>query len=69
MLVIVERSAQTPAEGAPPRTARFVFVQDAGGEIEGPGRIDAYFGDGIDALIRAGQTRTPIDVYRMRSRN
>jgi membrane-bound lytic murein transglycosylase len=44
-------------------------VQDAGGAIEGPGRIDAYFGDGIDALIRAGQTRTPIDVYRMRSRN
>ena len=69
VLVIVERSAQTPAEGAPPRTARFVFVQDAGGAIEGPGRIDAYFGDGIDALIRAGQTRTPIDVYRMRSRN
>jgi membrane-bound lytic murein transglycosylase len=52
-----------------PRSARFLFVHDAGGAIKGAGRIDLYFGEGIDAVAQAGQTRTPIEVYRLRRRN
>ena len=52
-----------------PRSARFLFVHDAGGAIKGPGRIDLYFGEGVDAVAAAGQARTPIEVYRLRRRN
>ena len=41
---------------------------DAGGAIAGPGRIDVYSGEGIDAIVSAGKTRTPIEVYRLRRR-
>lgn len=82
VLVIVER--EEPAAGdasgggavpagdpapAPRRAARFLFVHDAGGAIVGPGRVDVYFGEGTDALLRAGQTRSPVEVYRLRARD
>lgn len=64
VLVTVERR-----EGmSDPRAARFLFVHDAGGAIKGPGRIDVYFGEGTEALVSAGQTRTPIEVYRLKRR-
>jgi len=64
VLVVVERG-----EGLrEPRSARFLLVHDAGGAIAGPGRIDVYSGEGIDAIVSAGKTRTPIEVYRLRRR-
>ena len=60
--------APTDAEPAR-RSARFLFVHDAGGAIVGPGRVDVYFGEGTDALLRAGQTRSPVEVYRLRARD
>jgi membrane-bound lytic murein transglycosylase len=51
-----------------PRAARLVFVHDAGGAITGPRRVDAYFGEGMEALYRAGEMRAAIGVYRLRLR-
>lgn len=64
ILAVVERGENIRE----PRAARFLFVHDAGGAIAGPGRVDVYFGEGTDALLRAGQTRTPVEVYRLRRR-
>lgn len=63
VLVVIERG-----DGAA-RAARFLFVHDAGGAIKGPGRVDVYFGEGTEALVSAGKTRTPIEVYRLKRRN
>ncbi|MGA1225339.1 MAG: MltA domain-containing protein [Phycisphaerales bacterium] len=64
VLAVVERG-----EGvSDPRTARIVFVHDAGGAIKGPGRIDVYFGEGTEAIARAGQERRAVEVYRLRRR-
>jgi len=64
VLVVVDRS-----EGLrEPRSARFLLVHDAGGAIAGPGRIDVYSGEGTEAIVNAGKTRTPVEVYRLRRR-
>lgn len=64
VLIVIER-----IEGQPePRAARFLFVHDAGGAISGPGRVDVYFGEGLEALANAGQTRRPVEIYRLRRR-
>ena len=64
VLIVIERG-----EGQrEPRAARFLFVHDAGGAIAGPGRVDVYFGEGLESLANAGQTRRPIEVYRLRRR-
>ncbi len=64
VLVVVERDGQAGVL----RPARFLFVHDAGGAIAGPGRVDAYFGEGTDALLKAGQARTPVEIFRLRRR-
>ncbi len=64
VLVVFERGAEAKSQ----RTPRILFVQDAGGAIVGPGRVDAYFGAGTEALVKAGQLRAPISVYRLRAR-
>jgi len=68
ILVVVPRDASGPDAAAAPRPARILFVHDVGGAIEGPGRIDAYFGIGTEALLRAGETRAASDVYVLRRR-
>lgn len=62
VLLLVERSGTRPR-------LRLVFVHDAGGAIEGPGRIDLYFGTGAEALTRAGRVRGEVEVYRLRVRD
>ena len=39
------------------KKARFVFCQDTGGVIRGPGRADIYFGEGEKALRKAGHLK------------
>lgn len=39
------------------RIAQFVFCQDTGGVIKGPGRADIYFGEGKKALAKAGHLK------------
>ncbi len=58
--------ATTASLPAPP--ARLLFVHDVGGAINGPTRLDAYFGEGLQALERAGDMREPIRVYRLHVR-
>lgn len=66
ILVVVPRDLS--AQETEPRAARLLFVHDVGGAIEGPGRVDAYFGVGTEALLRAGMTRAASDVYVLRRR-
>jgi membrane-bound lytic murein transglycosylase len=47
---------------------RFAFVHDSGGAIEGPGRVDLYFGVGAEAIASAGRVRGEVEVYRLRVR-
>jgi membrane-bound lytic murein transglycosylase A len=42
---------------------RFVMVQDTGGAIRGPGRLDLFFGPGPDAEARAGRMMEPGQVF------
>lgn len=65
MLIVVAR-VHDPAK---PRRARLVFVHDAGGAIVGPSRVDAYSGEGTAALLRAGEMREKVDIYRLRLRD
>ncbi|MEA3485207.1 MAG: MltA domain-containing protein [Candidatus Aerophobetes bacterium] len=39
------------------KKGRFVFCQDTGGVIKGPGRVDIYFGEGEEALAKAGHLK------------
>jgi len=39
------------------KRAQFVFCQDTGGVIKGPGRVDIYFGEGKRALDKAGHLK------------
>jgi len=43
--------------------ARFVFCQDTGGVIKGPGRADIYFGEGEKALAKAGHLKGTGKLY------
>jgi len=42
---------------------RFVFVQDTGGAIRGPGRLDLFFGHGPAAETEAGHMKEPGRLY------
>lgn len=63
-LLVVDAS---PDDGRamPPR---LLFVHDAGGAIRGPQRIDAYRGQGTEPLLRAGEMRQSVTVYRLTRR-
>jgi membrane-bound lytic murein transglycosylase len=69
VLVVVERPTQESADSKAKSPARILFVHDAGGAIAGSSRVDVYFGQGTEALIRAGATRVPVDVYRLELRD
>lgn len=43
--------------------ARFVFLQDTGGAIKGPGRIDVFWGTGKEAELSAGHMRQEGRLY------
>lgn len=45
------------------KRARFVFCQDTGGVIKGPGRADIYFGEGKKALAKARQLKGEGKLY------
>ena len=40
-------------------SSRFVLVQDTGGAIRGPGRLDLFFGHGREAELSAGHMKEP----------
>lgn len=42
---------------------RFVLVQDAGIAIQGPGRIDVFWGSGAEGELVAGGMRNPGEIY------
>lgn len=44
-------------------SSRFVFDQDTGGAIRGPGRLDIYAGSGIEAEQFAGVMKNPAQLY------
>lgn len=44
-------------------SARFVFDQDTGGAIRGPGRLDLYAGSGDEAEQFAGVLKNPAQLY------
>jgi membrane-bound lytic murein transglycosylase A len=41
----------------------FVLAQDAGGAIQGPGRVDLFWGAGPEAEVAAGHLKHPGDLY------
>ena len=45
------------------RSTRFVLVQDTGGAITGPGRLDLFFGHGARAELTAGHMKEPGRLY------
>lgn len=45
------------------KRAQFVFCQDTGGVIEGPGRADIYFGEGKKALVKTGHIKGEGKLY------
>ncbi|MBU1276750.1 MAG: MltA domain-containing protein [Proteobacteria bacterium] len=51
-----------PGGGSEP-LARFVFNQDTGGAIRGPGRLDLFFGSGPQAGELAGRMKHPGRLY------
>tara|TARA_B100000925_G_scaffold291543_1_gene280002 strand:- start:1529 stop:2755 length:1227 start_codon:yes stop_codon:yes gene_type:complete len=46
-----------------PRSEHFVFAQDTGGAIKGPGRADLFWGRGKKAKMKAGKMRHPANLY------
>jgi len=51
------------AEGGERQFSRFVFNQDTGGAIRGPGRLDLFFGSGPEAGALAGRMKNPGRLY------
>lgn len=45
------------------RFSRFVLVQDAGIAIQGPGRLDVFWGSGAEGELVAGGMRNPGEIY------
>ncbi len=43
--------------------SRFVVVQDAGGAVRGPGRVDVFWGRGADAELAASEMKQLGDLY------
>ncbi|MCF8031642.1 MAG: MltA domain-containing protein [Desulfarculaceae bacterium] len=57
-------SGTMPASGGGQRQfSRFVFNQDTGGAIRGPGRLDLFFGTGPQAGALAGRMKNPGRLY------
>jgi len=53
------------AEGAAPKVAysRFTLIQDTGSAIQGPGRLDVFWGTGAEGERIAGGMRDPGELY------
>ncbi|MFH1134952.1 MAG: MltA domain-containing protein [Pseudomonadota bacterium] len=65
-LAWLETTVPTPRNDKTGRTrplARFVLVQDAGQAIKGPGRLDLFFGPGLEAEWQAGRMKEPGTLY------
>jgi len=60
------RTQRPGSGGAPVPLSRFVCAQDAGAAISGPGRIDVYWGEGVDAERIAGPMRATGELYLLR---
>lgn len=60
--------AAAAEDGSQRMQPRLLFVHDAGGAIRGPQRVDAYRGQGTEALLRAGELRRPVRVFRLTMR-
>ncbi|MCP4355705.1 MAG: murein transglycosylase, partial [Proteobacteria bacterium] len=43
--------------------SRFVLNQDTGGAIKGPGRVDIFMGNGVEAEVTAGHLQHRGDLY------
>jgi membrane-bound lytic murein transglycosylase A len=43
--------------------SRFVLNQDTGGAIRGPGRVDVFWGRGVEAELAAGLMKQPGELY------
>ena len=43
--------------------SRFVLSQDTGGAIRGPGRVDVFWGRGVEAELAAGFMKQPGELY------
>jgi membrane-bound lytic murein transglycosylase A len=56
-----DATASEPREWTP--SSRFVFDQDTGGAIRGPGRLDLYWGKGDEAKQTAGVMQKPGRLY------
>ena len=63
--LLVVDAAPDDGRAMPPR---LLFVHDAGGAIRGPQRVDAYRGQGTEPLLRAGEMRESVLVYRLTRR-
>ena len=59
----VRRRGVPDATATEPVLSRFVFIQDAGTAITGPGRLDVFFGTGATAEGIAGDMRNPGELY------
>jgi len=53
------------ADGAAPKVAysRFTLIQDTGSAIQGPGRLDVFWGTGTEGERVAGGMRNPGELY------
>jgi membrane-bound lytic murein transglycosylase A len=54
---------RVPPVGPSAGLTRFVFNQDTGAAIRGPGRVDVFFGAGADAAAAAGGLRSPGELH------
>lgn len=61
-LAYITGQMPAPGRGVAP-LARFVFNQDTGGAIRGPGRLDLFFGSGPQAGELAGRMKHPGKLY------
>jgi membrane-bound lytic murein transglycosylase A len=49
--------------------SRFVLNQDTGGAIRGPGRVDVFWGRGVEAELAAGLMKQPGELYFLVPKN
>ncbi|MEW5724130.1 MAG: MltA domain-containing protein, partial [Thermodesulfobacteriota bacterium] len=56
-------TAQGGQVSKPAEFSRFVLVQDTGGAIKGPGRLDLFFGHGPEAELEAGHLKEPGQLF------
>lgn len=58
-----EFNSDNPSEIQFKKSSRFVFDQDIGGAIKGPGRVDLYWGSGADAKKHSGVVKSDGRLY------